>query len=178
MEESLKQTLRKILATMVCAGLVAPSALAQRETGVRRAAQKTTNAPKLVVVLVVDQMRGDYPERYGHQWTKGLRRLLEQGARFRQAAYAYMNTITCAGHSTISTGSNPATHGIVLNAWWDRETGKQVGCTEDPRAQTISYGAPAKGGHSAFRLEVPTLADELRAQSGGKTRVVTMAVKV
>lgn len=177
MEESLKQALRKILATMVCAGLVAPSALAQRETGVTRAAQKTTNAPKLVVVLVVDQMRGDYPERFGYQWTKGLRRLMERGARFRQAAYAYMNTITCAGHSTISTGSNPATHGIILNAWWDREAGKQVSCTEDPKAQTISYGAAAKGGHSAFRLEVPTLADELRAQPGGKTRVVTMAVK-
>ncbi|MBI1737875.1 MAG: alkaline phosphatase family protein [Acidobacteria bacterium] len=174
----MKQALRKILATIVCAGLVATSAPAQREATRTRAAQKTTNhAPKLVVVLVVDQMRGDYIERYGHQWTKGLRRLVKQGAWYRQAAYTYMNTITCAGHATISTGSIPATHGVILNAWWDRETGKQVSCTEDPKARTISYGAPAIGAHSAFRLEVPTLADELRAQLDGNARVVTMAVK-
>ena len=173
----MKQALRKILATILCAGLAATSAAAQRAAGVSPAAQKSTSTPKLVVLLVVDQMRGDYIERYGHQWTKGLRRLVQQGAWYRQAAYTYMNTITCAGHSTISTGSIPATHGIILNAWWDRETGKQVSCTEDPKAQTISYGAPAKGGHSAFRLEVPTLADELRAQLSGKTRVVTMATK-
>ncbi len=173
----MKQVLRKILATLVCAGLVATPVVAQRETKTAPATQKSTNAPKLVVVLVVDQMRGDYIERYGHQWTKGLRRLVQQGAWFRQAAYTYMNTITCAGHPTISTGSIPATHGIILNAWWDRETAKLVTCTEDPKAQTISYGAPAKGGHSAFRLEVPTLADELLAQLGGKTQVVTVAVK-
>jgi len=174
----LTRALRKMVAMILSAGLVAPAALTQREAVSTQAEQKSTNhAPKLVVVIVVDQMRGDYLERYGHQWTQGLRRLMDQGAWFRQAAYPYMNTITCAGHSTISTGSYPATHGIILNAWWDRESAKQVSCTEDPRAQTISYGAPAKGGHSSFRLEVPTLADELRAQSGGKTRVVTMAIK-
>jgi predicted AlkP superfamily pyrophosphatase or phosphodiesterase len=177
LEESLKQALQKILVIILCAGLAATSAPAQRETRDSPAARKSSNTPKLVVVLVVDQMRGDYIERYGHQWTKGLRRLVKQGAWFRQAAYPYMNTITCAGHSTISTGSIPATHGIILNAWWDRESAKMVSCTEDPKAQTISYGAPAKGGHSAFRLEVPTLADELRAQLGGKARVVTIAVK-
>ncbi len=173
----MKLALRKIVVIILCAGLAATSAPAQRETRDSPAARKSSNTPKLVVVLVVDQMRGDYIERYGHQWTKGLRRLVKQGAWFRQAAYPYMNTITCAGHSTISTGSFPATHGIILNAWWERETGKQVNCTEDLKAQTISYGSPAKGGHSPMRLQVPTLADEMRAQSGGKTRVVTMAIK-
>ncbi|MCL4522463.1 MAG: alkaline phosphatase family protein [Acidobacteria bacterium] len=169
--------LRKLLALIVSAGLLtAPVTLAQRETGGARATKKSA-APKLVVVIVVDQMRGDYIERYGHQWTKGLRRIVDQGAWFRQAAYPYMNTITCAGHTTVSTGSVPATHGIILNTWWERESGKQVSCTEDSKAQTISYGTPARGAHSAWRLQVPTLADELRAQSGGQTRVVTMAVK-
>ena len=177
MEDSLKQALQKILATILCAGLLAPGAFAQRGAASDPAAKKIGRAPKLVVVIVVDQMRGDYIERYGHQWTKGLRRLMEQGAWFRQAAYPYMNTITCAGHSTISTGSFPATHGIILNSWWDRENAKQVSCTDDPKAQTISYGAPVKGGNSPFRLEVPTLADEMRSQLGGKTRVVTMAIK-
>ncbi len=173
----MKGALKRILAPILCAALLAPLTLAQRESASSPAAPKNSRAPKLIVIIVVDQMRADYFERYGHQWTKGLRRLMEQGAWFRQAAYPYMNTITCAGHSTISTGSIPATHGIILNAWWDRESAKQVSCTEDPKAQTISYGASVKGGHSSFRLEVPTLADELRAQLGGKTRVVTMAIK-
>ncbi|HEV8385814.1 MAG TPA: alkaline phosphatase family protein, partial [Candidatus Acidoferrales bacterium] len=108
----MKLSLQKILATVICAALVAPATLAQRGTSAAAAAQKNGRAPKLVVVIVVDQMRGDYFERYGRQWTKGLRRLMKQGAWFRQAAYPYMNTITCAGHSTISTGSYPATHGI------------------------------------------------------------------
>lgn len=173
----MKLALQKILVIILCAGLTAPSALAQSKAASIPTAQKNGSSPRLVVVIVVDQMRGDYPEKYGYQWTKGLRRLMERGAWFRQAAYPYMNTITCAGHSTVSTGSFPATHGIILNAWWERESGKQFSCTEDPKAQTISYGAPAKGGHSPMRLQVPTLADEMRAQSGGKTRVVTMAIK-
>lgn len=171
-EESLKPGARRILAALLSAILLATPA-----TAAPPKFAKGAKPPKLVVLIVVDQMRGDYPDMYGGQWTKGLRRLMEHGAWFRNAAYTYMNTITCAGHSTISTGALPATHGLILNAWYDRESAKLVTCTEDPSAQTISYGAPVRGGNSPLRLELPTLADELRAQSGGKTRVVTMAVK-
>jgi len=59
--------------------------------------------PKLVVLLVVDQMRGDYVDKFLHQWTGGLKRLVEEGAWFRDAAYPYAATETCVGHSTIST---------------------------------------------------------------------------
>jgi predicted AlkP superfamily pyrophosphatase or phosphodiesterase len=133
--------------------------------------------PKLVVVLVVDQMRADYVEKYGHHWTRGLRRLIAQGAWFRQAAYPYWTTHTCAGHATISTGSLPATHGIMSNTWWDRESARIVTCTEDAQTQTISYGSAVKGGDSPVRLEIPTFSDELRAQAGGKSRVVTVSIK-
>ncbi len=133
--------------------------------------------PKLVVVLVVDQMRADYVEKYAHQWTRGLRRLISQGAWFRQAAYPYWGTHTCVGHATVSTGSLPATHGIMGNTWWDRESAKVVTCTEDPQAKTVSYGAAVQGGDSAARLEVPTFADELRVQAGGRSRVVTFSLK-
>lgn len=132
---------------------------------------------KLVVVLVVDQMRADYVDRYGHQWTRGLRRLMDHGAWFRQAAYPYFYTFTCAGHATISTGSIPATHGIVANTWYDRQTGKRVACTDDAQAPAVGYGAPAKGSYSAARLAVPTFADELRAQSGAPARVITFSIK-
>ena len=131
--------------------------------------------PKLVVVLVVDQMRADYVERFRQQWTGGLRRLVERGAWFRQAAYPYLNTFTCVGHATVSTGSFPRGHGIVANAWF--EGGKRTVCTDDAAASVVSYGPPGRGGYSAARLALPTLADELRAQADGKTRVVTMSVK-
>jgi len=140
-------------------------------------ARRENSKPKLVVVLVVDQMRADYVEKYGHQWTRGLRRLIVQGAWFRQAAYPYWTTHTCPGHATIATGSLPATHGITSNMWWDRESARMVTCTEDAQAQAISYGSAVKEGDSPARLEVPTFSDELRAQAGGKSRVVTFSIK-
>jgi len=134
--------------------------------------------PKLVVVIVVDQMRADYIEKFRGQWTGGLKRLVEQGAWFREAAYPYAATETCVGHATISTGALPAMSGMVANAWWDRETQKMVTCTADPKAKNSGYaGTAAKGGDSAWRLRVPAFADELRFQTGAATRVVTFSLK-
>src|SRR5262245_23546350 len=119
--------------------------------------------PKLVVVIVVDQMRADYIEKFRKQWTGGIKRLLEQGAWFREAAYAYAATETCVGHATIATGSVPASHGIVANAWWDRDSQKMMTCTADPRAKNSGYaGTKTKDGDSAWRLRVPAFVDELR----------------
>jgi predicted AlkP superfamily pyrophosphatase or phosphodiesterase len=135
-------------------------------------------SPHLVVVLVVDQMRNDYIDDYGGGWTRGLRRLVSEGARFRNAAYPYFNTVTCAGHATIATGTVPAFHGIILNQWWHRDDRKERSCTEDPSAPTILYGngQPA-GGHSAKRLRVPTLAQTLERAQNDRARLVTMSMK-
>jgi predicted AlkP superfamily pyrophosphatase or phosphodiesterase len=134
--------------------------------------------PKLVVLLVVDQMRGDYVDKFRGQWTGGLKRLLTEGAWFRAAAYPYAATETCPGHSTISTGSFPASHGMVANAWWDREQQKMVTCTSDPNAKNAAYaGGSTKGGDSAWRMQLPSLAEELKFESGGTTRVVTFSLK-
>ena len=134
--------------------------------------------PKLVVVIAVDQMRGDYVDKFQGQWNGGLKRLVEQGAWFRNAAYPYAATETCVGHSTISTGAFPATHGMVANAWWERESQKMVTCTADPNVKNIGYaGISVKGGDSAWRMLVPAFAEELKFQSGGATRVVTSSLK-
>src|SRR5580704_15810901 len=134
--------------------------------------------PKLVVLLVVDQMRGDYVDKFQGQWTGGLKRLVEEGAWFREAAYPYAATETCVGHSTISTGAFPATHGMVANEWWDREKQKGVTCTSDPNVKNAAYGgASVKGGDSAARMLMPAFAEELKYQSGGGTRVVTFSLK-
>jgi predicted AlkP superfamily pyrophosphatase or phosphodiesterase len=169
------------LALCSLAGLI-PGLLAQTPAPTRRKAPlvKKTPArrPKLIVLLVVDQMRGDYVDKFLSHWTGGLRRLVEEGAWFRDAAYPYAATETCVGHATISTGALPADHAMVANAWWDRGSQKMVTCTTDPSAQNSGYaGVSAKGGDSAWRMEVPAFAEELKFQTGGPTRVVTFSLK-
>jgi len=134
--------------------------------------------PKLVVMLVVDQMRGDYVDKFQGQWTGGLKRLLSEGAWFRTAAYPYAATETCPGHATISTGAFPASQGMVANAWWDRDAQQMVTCTSDPNVKNVAYaGGEAKGGDSAWRMKLPAFAEELKFQCGGGTRVVTFSLK-
>jgi len=99
----------------------APASAAAAKRAPAAAIKKAATRPKLVLLLVVDQMRGDYIDKFLPQWTGGLRRLVDEGAWFRDAAYPYADTATCVGHATISTGavSHHACHGA--NAWWDRE---------------------------------------------------------
>jgi predicted AlkP superfamily pyrophosphatase or phosphodiesterase len=140
--------------------------------------QARATAPKLVVFISVDQMRGDYIDKFRHQWTRGLKRLVSEGAWFREADYPYFNTVTCAGHASMSTGSVPSVHGMILNTWWDRGTQKIVSCTDDESKALISYGGPAHGiGHSAERLATTTIADEMRLQLRVAPRVVSISLK-
>jgi len=132
--------------------------------------------PKLVVMLVVDQMWAGYVDQMKSKWTGGFKRLTEHGAWFRNGAYPYLNTVTCVGHSTISTGAFPETHGMVLNGWWDRDVKKLVACTEDAASPLVTYGPTAAGGESAKRMLAPTFTDELRAHHGA-ARIVTMSLK-
>jgi predicted AlkP superfamily pyrophosphatase or phosphodiesterase len=133
--------------------------------------------PKLVVVIVVDQMRADYVDKFRGQWSGGLKRLVDEGAWFRNAAYPYAATETCPGHSTISTGAFPMNHGMIANAWWDRDEQKMVTCTSDPNVKNIAYaGGTTTGGDSAWRLLLPSYAEELKFQTG-TTHVVTFSLK-
>ncbi len=169
----------KVLAlTAIGTALLAIGAGAQgSKTQAIKKVEKPTK-PKLVVLLVVDQMRGDYVDKFRGQWTGGLKRLLTKGAWFRAAAFPYAATETCPGHSTISTGSFPANHGMVANAWWDREQQKMVTCTNDPNAKNTAYaGGATKGGDSAWRMQMPAFAEELKFQAGGAARVVTFSIK-
>lgn len=128
----------------------------------------------LVVVLVVDQMRSEYLDALGPRFTGGLKRLLDEGAWFRNGAYPYMNTITCAGHATIGTGALPYRHGLVLNSWWDRETGRSMPCTSDPSARNIGYMGTPGGGDSARLLRVASLAEQLKSGTGGRTVALSL----
>jgi predicted AlkP superfamily pyrophosphatase or phosphodiesterase len=153
---------------------VLAAALVATSLSVRTNAQRG-GPPKLVVLLVVDQMRADYIDWYGAHFTSGLKRLTTGGARFTEAAYPYLNTITCAGHSTIGTGTFPYHHGMILNNWLDRQTGKSPYCTDDPDVTEISYnGLTSVQGDSAKRLLRPALGEQIMAQGG---RSVALSMK-
>jgi predicted AlkP superfamily pyrophosphatase or phosphodiesterase len=170
---------RMLVTAAVFGALVGVSSRGQSaRQGEAKSSTRERARPKLVVLLVVDQMRGDYVDKFLGQWSGGLKRMVEEGAWFHEAAYPYAATETCAGHATISTGAFPATHGMVANAWWDRDSKKMVTCTGDPDVKNVGYvGAAVSGGDSAWRMEVPAFADELKYQSGGPTRVVTLSLK-
>ena len=145
-------------------------------TGEPRLAVQPAARPKLVVFIVVDQMRADYPSRYADLLSRGLKRLTTEGAWYKNAAYPYLVTVTCVGHASIGTGTLPYKHGMIGNAWYDRETQKSVACTGDPDATDVSYGAAGPGpGDSARRLMVPTLAEVMGKSL--KSRVATMSMK-
>jgi predicted AlkP superfamily pyrophosphatase or phosphodiesterase len=190
-----RDSTKKILLSVFCMATLsalpsyaqsAPQSSSPRQASAAKPAGDTAK-PKLVVVLVVDQMRGDYIDKFQSQWTGGLKRLVREGAWFHDAAYPYAATETCVGHSTVSTGAFPATHGMIANEWWDRDQQKELTCTADPSVKNIPYdsGAPAPPstpataapGDSAARMLVPAFADELKFQSGSETRIVTMSLK-
>jgi predicted AlkP superfamily pyrophosphatase or phosphodiesterase len=153
--------------TLGAAAAITPTAAAQRSP--------IPQTPRLVVFIVVDQMRADYVDRFRTQWTSGLKRLVTGGAWFSNAAYPYLATLTCVGHATISTGALPYHHGIIDNSWFDRGQKRVTTCTEDRGVSAVAYGAKEGAGNSGVRLRVPSFADEMRAQRG--SRVVTLAMK-
>ena len=166
----LKISCAALAAALVCIRLAPVPAAAQ---GQRRTGQPA--APRLIVMLVVDQLRGDYLTEYGGTFTAGLRRLTREGAWFTQAAYPYLNTVTCAGHATIGTGTFPYQHGMILNAWLDRKTGRSPYCTDDATVQDISYNGLSPGvGDSPALLLRPSLAEQVLARGG---RSVVMSLK-
>ena len=174
-------TVGAVLLVLVGSGGLSGQRVAQTAPAtVPAVAVAETERPRLIVFISVDQFRRDYVARYGGKWTAGLARLVKDGAFYDHAAYPYFHTITCAGHATMSTGVYPATHGLPLNGWWDRASGREVACTDDGGAKAIGHRAGPKaptGGHSAHLLRVPTLADVLRQQLTPTPRVVSMSMK-
>jgi Type I phosphodiesterase / nucleotide pyrophosphatase len=133
--------------------------------------------PKLVVVIVIDQFRGDYLERYRDQFVDGgFRLFLDRGAYFTECNYDYANTRTGPGHATLFTGSYTSGHGIIANEWWDPQKKKLVTSVEDDATKIVG-GEHAGVGASPHNLMSDTLADELKLATGGKARVFAVSLK-
>ena len=133
--------------------------------------------PKLVVVIVIDQFRGDYLERYRNQFGDGgFRLLLDHGAYFTNCNYNYANTRTAPGHSTLFTGAYSNGHGIAANEWWDPKKKHMVTSVEDDATKLVGVSGD-KTGASPHNLLVDTLGDELKLATQGKARVFGISLK-
>jgi predicted AlkP superfamily pyrophosphatase or phosphodiesterase len=133
--------------------------------------------PKLIVIIVIDQFRGDYLERYRDQLGDGgFRLLLDRGAYFTDCNYDYANTHTAPGHATLLTGAYSNGHGIHANAWWDRQTKRMVTSVQDDRTRLVGLTGSLPGA-SPHNLLADTLGDELKLATQGKARVFGIALK-
>jgi predicted AlkP superfamily pyrophosphatase or phosphodiesterase len=133
--------------------------------------------PKLVVIVVIDQFRGDYLERYHDEYVPGgFRLFLEHGANFTDCNYNYVNTITGPGHATLFTGTYSSDHGIRVNEWWDTGKKKFVTSVEDDNTKLVGI-AGDRVGASPHNLQADTLGDELRLATQGKSRVFGVSLK-
>src|SRR4051812_5312582 len=133
--------------------------------------------PKLVVGIVVDQMRWDYLYRfYDRYGNDGFRRMLREGFSCENTFIPYIPTYTAPGHSCVYTGSVPALNGIISNNWYDRSTKKIVYCTDDDTAQTIGSNSVA-GKMSPANMWSNTVTDELRLATNFRNKTISIAIK-
>ena len=158
-------------------------------------AQVYSGRPKLIVVVIIDQFRGDYLNRDRSEFKgRGFRLFMDQGAWFTDCYYDYANTKTAPGHATIGTGAYSDGHGIDSKEFWDasRSFDQKVTAVEDERYQLVdlphdsipanqpgapSYAAKFVVGASPLNLRATTLGDELRLATQGRSRVYGVSLK-
>jgi len=134
-------------------------------------------SPKLVVILVIDQFRGDYLDRYHDEFgPSGFRAFTDRGAYFPACYYDYANTRTAPGHATIATGTYTSGHGILANEWWVPSSKKVLSSVDDESTKLLGVEGDAMGA-SPHNLLADTLGDELRLATRGNSRVFGIALK-
>lgn len=133
--------------------------------------------PRLVVGIVVDQMRYDQLERLRDRFGEnGIRRLLNEGTYYKNAGYDYMLTQSAPGHATIATGSEPSLHGITSDSWYVLLKNEMLYCTQDNTVNPVG-GSYEFGMHSPVNLLSSTFSDELAIASGGKARIYSIGMR-
>ncbi|HEX3435236.1 MAG TPA: alkaline phosphatase family protein [Pseudacidobacterium sp.] len=138
--------------------------------------------PKLVIILVIDQFREDYMQRYRADFKpRGLRLFLEHGAYFPDCFYGYSNLQTAPGHATIGTGAYTDGHGIGSNQWWDLNRNKErpITSVEDERYAIVGMPPESKTGpgRSPRNLLASTVGDQLRLDTKGEAKVFGVSLK-
>jgi predicted AlkP superfamily pyrophosphatase or phosphodiesterase len=133
--------------------------------------------PKLVIGIVVDQMRYDYLTRYWDKYGEGgFKKLIKEGFNCKRMNYNYMPTYTGPGHASIYTGTTPSGHGIIANDWYDKVLGSNIYCTGDAAENTIG-SASLNGKMSPKNLISTTITDELKLATNNKAKVIGLSLK-
>lgn len=164
------------LATTIIIALFSISLQAQ--TDAKIIPQKENKQPRLVVGIVIDQMRYDYLAKYYNKFSQnGFKKLLLQGFNCKNTNFNYAPTYTGPGHASIYTGATPSFHGIIGNNWFVRDSGKVIYVTDDSRVQTVGSLSEKEGKMSPRNLLSSTIGDELRLYSNMKSKVIAVALK-
>ncbi|QTE23936.1 alkaline phosphatase PafA [Polaribacter cellanae] len=133
--------------------------------------------PKLVIGIVIDQMRYDYLTRYESRYGEGgFKRLLNNGFSLENAHYNYIPTYTAVGHTSIYTGTTPSNHGIISNNWYDKFLKKSIYCVDDNTYKTIGNNGTV-GQKSPFRLYTTTVTDQLHLAQNMKGKTIGISIK-
>lgn len=137
----------------------------------------TTQKPKLVVGVVIDQMRYDYLTRFANRYgNDGFKRLLREGYSLENAHYNYIPTYTAVGHTSIYTGTTPTHHGIIGNYWYDKYVKRSIYCVDDNNYNTI--GNDSDGGKkSPYRMLTTTVTDQLKLAQNMNGKTIGIAIK-
>jgi len=140
---------------------------------------KNAHQPKLVIGIVVDQMRWDYVNRFKPFFSsnKGFLRFLNEGATCNNTMIPYVPTVTACGHTCVYTGSVPSIHGITGNSWFDNVKQKTVYCVEDNSVQTVGSTNNSAGQMSPVNVWTSTIGDELKLASNFKSKVYGISIK-
>lgn len=167
----------RLILAMICFLLLGFIAPAQTKTSTSNPV--TVNRPKLVVGIVIDQMRWDYLYRFYDRYAAdgGFKRFLNQGFSCENTMIPYVPTVTACGHTCIYTGSVPAIHGIVGNGWFDPQKMRSVYCTEDSAVTTVGATAGTAGAMSPRNMLVTTVCDELNLATNFRSKVIGIAIK-
>ncbi len=136
-----------------------------------------TSPPKLVVGIIVDQMRHEYLYRFQSKFGEGgFKRMMGEGFVVKNGHYNYAPTVTGPGHASVYTGATPAIHGIVGNSWYEKESDKSVNCVEDENYQVVGV-EDGNGDVSPFRLRSTTVTDELKLFTQKRAKVIGISIK-
>ncbi len=151
--------------------------IAQNKTAVKPT--NAANKPKLVVGIVIDQMRWDYLFRFKNIFKAngGFNRLMNEGFNCNNTFIPYTPTVTAAGHTCVYTGSVPGIHGITGNAWYDKDLGRNVYCSEDKSVVGVGGKDEVIGQMSPKNMLTTTITDELRMSSNFASKVIGIALK-
>ncbi|WP_339610308.1 alkaline phosphatase PafA [uncultured Planktosalinus sp.] len=138
---------------------------------------ETSTSPKLVVGIVVDQMRYDYLTRFAHRYGEGgFKRLLNEGFEFKNNHFNYIPTYTGPGHASIYTGTYPAIHGVIANDWYDKEIKAEVYCVQDDNV--LPVGTTHKAGKmSPHRMKTTSITDQLKLHTQQQSKVIGISLK-